>query len=527
MTAGADRIVEVEDVFVAFRGAAGAVMALRGADLAVRAAERLLVQGPNGSGKSTLLRVITGEQPVVAGTVRVGGTSLQELPAPQRRRWRARNVGFIDQYARRGLLAEQRVLDNVALQLRLTGVSSAKARSRARSILDQLGLGELADRKVPDLSGGEAQRVAICAAVAHRPRLVLADEPTGELDEHSAHAVYQMLSQIAADGTSVILVSHDPRAHAFADRGVRVRDGRVAEQWTPGSAEVEQVPDSRGWIRVPAELWPPTPTRSGLVASAQNDGLLLRPRSGDGHHGVQQVSDVVRDRSAATDPVPVAWPAVAGSTPLVELTGVSAGYPGIPLFASLDFLIGSGDWAVVTGRSGSGKSTLLLLRAGLLDPTAGVDRGGGKTWVGLDRDDRAALRRPWVALAPQRPTLVEAMTVRENLELTSAVRRAPVGTDRVTRTAGRLGLTALLDQQVERLSGGERQRVAIARCLVSGAPLLLLDEPTSQQDEDSAARVVAVLQEETAAGRAVFAATHDPRLTELARSTVRLPVSVE
>ncbi len=203
-------VVQVRDVFVAYRGAAGSVMALRGSDLTLAAGERLLVQGPNGSGKSTLLRVITGEQPVVAGTVVVSGTALHELSAGQRREWRARSVGFVDQFAGRGLLPELSVVQNVALQLRLTGMSRAEAEQRARDACARLGIEALLDRSVPGLSGGEAQKVSVCAAVAHEPRLVLADEPTGELDERSAGEVYELLARVAADGTGVILVSHDP-----------------------------------------------------------------------------------------------------------------------------------------------------------------------------------------------------------------------------------------------------------------------------------------------------------------------------
>jgi len=247
--------VQVRDVFVSYPGAAGPVMALRGTDLSVRAGERLVVQGPNGSGKSTLLRVITGEQAAVAGEVVVAGSALHRMGARQRRRWRATSVGFVDQNAGRNLLPELDVLDNVAIQLRLTGMPAAAARERARFALDRLGLGGLLDRRVADLSGGEAQRIAVCAAVVHEPRLVLADEPTGELDLDSARAVYGMLAEVAAGGASVVLVSHDPRADAFAERVVRIRDGRVAEQWVPGGA-VGQVPDSHGWIRVPPDLLP-------------------------------------------------------------------------------------------------------------------------------------------------------------------------------------------------------------------------------------------------------------------------------
>jgi peptide/nickel transport system ATP-binding protein/energy-coupling factor transport system ATP-binding protein len=523
-----DPIVEVRDVFVAFQGAAGAVMALRGADLSVAAGERLVVQGPNGSGKSTLLRVITGEQPVVAGTVRVGGAALHDLGEGARRRWRGRNVGFVDQRARRSLLAEQNVLDNVALQLRLTGTSADSARQRARQVLDTLDLGELAGRPVPELSGGEAQRVAICAAVAHQPRLVLADEPTGELDGRSAAEVYQMLSRIAADGTSIILVSHDPRSSVFADRTVRIRDGRVAEQWAPGNAGEEQVPDSRGWIRVPPELVRLRTAMSGLVASSQPDGVLLRPRSAAGPVLEESVADNgAADNGLAAGAQPAdgpghQWPAMAADRSLAGFDGVAAGYPGRPLFDRLDLQIQLGDWVVVTGESGSGKSTLLSLLAGLIDPTAGAVRVGDTAWTTLDRRGRAELRRRWVSVAPQRPILVEALTVRENLDLTMAVRSAPGTAELAVLTADRLGLSALLPQPVDRLSGGERQRVALARCLVSGAPLLVLDEPTSQQDESSAARVADVLRQEVRAGRALLVATHDPRLIELAGRNVRL-----
>ena len=212
-------VVEVTDVFVAYRSGAEPVMALRGADLTLAAGERLLVAGPNGSGKSTLLRVVTGDQAVLAGRVEVGGAAVHAMDAGERRRWRSRALGFVDQHARRNLLPELDVRDNVALQLRLTGTRTAPARARAEQTLDRLGLGHLARADVRRLSGGEAQRVALCAAVAHGPALVLADEPTGELDEDAAHQVYGLLEAVAADGTGVILVSHDPRSDALRGPG--------------------------------------------------------------------------------------------------------------------------------------------------------------------------------------------------------------------------------------------------------------------------------------------------------------------
>ena len=504
-------VVSVTDVFVAFPGAAGPVMALRGADLHLGPGERLLVSGPNGSGKTTLLRVVTGDQEVLAGHVEVGGEAVHAMTAAARRAWRTRALGTVDQHARRNLLPELDVVDNVALQLRLTGTPVGRARRQARETLARLGLAHLAGAEVTALSGGEAQRVALCAAVAHRPALLLADEPTGELDDAAARDVYALLEAVAADGTGVILVSHDPRSARFVDRAVRLRDGRLAEQWGPGSAEVAQLPDSRGWVRVPVERLPADAglPAHGYVAQPVPAGLLLQPRG-----------------APATAPpvLPAPLPPVAAHPdgPLLVLAGVAAGYGDLTLLDGLDLTVASGDWVAVRGPSGSGKSTVLALAAGLLDPLAGTVLVGGAGWAGRDRAARAALRRPWTAVAPQRPGLVETMTVAENLALAAGLRASGVPDATLTGTAAALGLDRLLASPAGVLSGGERQRAALARALVSPAPLLLLDEPTSQQDEVSAAQVAAALHEAVAQGRGVVVASHDPALLAPAGTTVTL-----
>ena len=502
MSAGPDRgrlVVEVTDVFVAYRGGVEPVMALRGADLTLAAGERLLVAGPNGSGKSTLLRVVTGDQPVLAGRVEVGGTAVHAMDDTARRRWRTQALGFVDQHARRNLLPELDVRDNVALQLRLTGTRPAAARQRAEQTLERLGLGSLAAADVRRLSGGEAQRVALCAAVAHGPALVLADEPTGELDEEAAHQVYGLLEAVAADGTGVVLVSHDPRSEAFVDRAVRLRDGRLAEEWVPGRTAVAQVADSRGWVRVPGELL---------------DGGAGRPTSWTVRHdaGALRLSPA---RTTPRTPVvpapaaPVADRTTTGGDAMVTLTGVAAGWGGRTLFSGLDLTLRPGTWTALRGPSGSGKSTLLTLVAGLTDPRSGRVEVGGASWAGLDRSGRAVHRRRWLAYGLQRATLVETMTVAENVALAAAFRGRTVEADEVAALGARLGLTAQLGTPAGVLSGGERQRASLARALVSGAPVLVIDEPTSQQDERSAALVVAALEAASRAGAAVLVASHD------------------
>ncbi len=212
--------------------------------------------------------------------------------------------------------------------------------------------------------------MAVCAAVAHEPQLLLADEPTGELDERSAGEVYDLLARIAADGTGVILVSHDPRAVASTDRAVRIRDGRAAEQWRPGSAVVEQLPDSRGWIRVPRERLPELDPVPPLEARRTEGGLLLVPRA---------PAETVPDLPSRSLPAPER-PAYEV---LADLTGLAAGYGDRTLFDRLDLVLRSGTWTAVTGPSGSGKSTLISVIAGLLPPLAGTVIVGDGPWDGL------------------------------------------------------------------------------------------------------------------------------------------------
>jgi ABC-type lipoprotein export system ATPase subunit len=364
---------------------------------------------------------------------------------------------------------------------------------------------------VHQLSGGEAQRVAVCAAVAHEPLLLLADEPTGELDDRSAGEVFELIARIAADGAGVILVSHDPRAVGSSDRAVQIRDGRAAEQWRPGSGVVEQLPDSRGWVRVPRERVPELDPVPPLEARRTDGGLLLVARA--------------RAESGWARPArPLPAPKRPADEVLASVTALAAGYGDRILFDKLDLLLRSGMWTAIIGPTGAGKSTLISVIAGLLPPLAGTVIVGDGPWDGRSRGARAEHRRRWLALMPQRPAMLEALTVRENLQLTANIRGTAGGPsdNAVDELADRMALTRLLDQPVELLSGGERQRAAIARALITSAPLLLLDEPTSQQDESSVDRVVRVLREEVAAGHSVLTASHDPRVLAAAKVVLEL-----
>lgn len=516
-----DLAVRAHDVFCLYPTPRGHVAALRGLTLDVGAGERVVVHGPNGSGKTTLMRVLIGELAASAGTVDVCGLDLAGAPEGERTRLRGRRIGLVDQHHGRNLRPELSVLDNVALQLRLTGARRRTARARAAAILERLGLAHLGPRRPVTLSGGEAQRVAVCAAVAHAPDLVLADEPTGELDRSTADEVYDLLAAAAADsGAALLVVSHDARATRIADRIVRIRDGRLSEEWLPPDARAASrqvieslVVDDRGWLRLPEPLRRRTGLMQRAVATAAGTSIVLTPPDDDG-----------RTAAASAAPVDSDAPAVATTIgeEVARLDRVSVDRDGRRVLDSVDMSLRAGSLTVVQGRSGSGKTTLLRVLCGLERPDTGSVRVAGTDLAGLDRAGLAALRRRNLGVAGQSAALLETMDVDENLDLVRLARRLPADGAAAREWIGALGLTAVRTRPVRVLSGGERQRVAVARVLAAEPRIAVVDEPTSRQDEAHAELVGAALVAAARRGVAVVAATHDPVLIAAADAVVML-----
>ena len=514
--------ISVTDVFCLHTTPRGAVAALRGLTLDVAQGEKVVVHGPNGSGKTTFVRTLTGEQPVQAGSVSVSGIDLVGARESTLRKLRARSIGVVEQHAGRSLRPELDVLDNVALQARISGMSKRAASERAGDLLGLLALADLHSRPTWTLSGGEAQRVAICAALAHEPRVVLADEPTGELDASAADAVFDLLAR-AVDfiGASLVLVTHDARAARIADRALRIRDGRLGEQWdpqTPGVAPTLVV-DDRGWVRLPERLRIDTGSTSGVVAGRSGRSIILT--------GVEASQPLATDRgAAATDPSGSGMQVDGRAAAIVQASGLLVLRAGRTVLRGVDLEAAPGELVAVVGPSGSGKSTLLRALIGLEAIDGGDVFLGGARLEQLDRAARASLRRTHVAHAAQGTSLAEAASVMENLSLAREIRDGTNESPSAHEVCTSLGLVGLLDRPVRQLSGGERQRVALARALVSGAPLVVADEPTSQLDEASAERAVGALQAATRRGVAVIVATHDPVLVRAADQILDLGASV-
>jgi putative ABC transport system ATP-binding protein len=215
-------VLEARDVTLSF----GSTPALRGADLSVQAGELLAIMGPSGSGKSTLLHCLAGILVPDSGEVHFDGRRIDDLDETARSALRRDSFGFVFQFGQ--LVPELTAEENVALPLLLNGVRRAKALAEARPWFARLGLDGLEGRRSGELSGGQAQRVALGRGLVAGPRVLFADEPTGALDSLTGeHVMNLLVAAVREQGTTVVLVTHEPRVAAYADREVVVRDGKV------------------------------------------------------------------------------------------------------------------------------------------------------------------------------------------------------------------------------------------------------------------------------------------------------------
>ncbi|WP_028050577.1 ABC transporter ATP-binding protein [Cellulomonas sp. URHD0024] len=254
---GHDALVVCDNLVRIFQSGSVEVQALQGLDLLVDEGEMVAVVGASGSGKSTLLSVLSGMDAPTAGRVRVGRWDLMAMQARDRLAYRRQMVGFVWQQTSRNLLPYLTARQNVALPMT---ASRRHRAARVDELLDLVSVGHVADRRPREMSGGEQQRVAIATALANDPQLLLADEPTGELDTTTAREVFDALQTANREsGTTVVVVTHDPAVSGLVERTVAIRDGRTSSEVLRRDAggdvthEEYAVMDRAGRVQVPRE----------------------------------------------------------------------------------------------------------------------------------------------------------------------------------------------------------------------------------------------------------------------------------
>ncbi|MGW4804508.1 ABC transporter ATP-binding protein [Kitasatospora sp. NPDC004272] len=291
---GADAAIACDRVVKIFTADKVEVQALQGLDLTVDRGDLVALVGASGSGKSTLLNILAGLETPTAGSARVDGCDLLAMSAKERLRYRREVVGFVWQQTARNLMPFLTAAQNVALPVQLRGGRSTPAAARRRGqrvaeLLEALEIGDLAHRRPAELSGGQQQRVAIAVAMANGPSVLLADEPTGELDTETAAGVFRAFRTVNRElGATVVIVTHDPMVAGEVRRSVAIRDGRTAsevlrrtevdEHGTETTSEREYVMlDRTGRVQLPAAFLAALGMEHRVAADLAADHIALRP----------------------------------------------------------------------------------------------------------------------------------------------------------------------------------------------------------------------------------------------------------
>jgi ABC-type lipoprotein export system ATPase subunit len=507
--------IQARELFHLYPAAHGDVAALRGLSLEVADGEVVSVLGPSGSGKTTLLTLCSGFARPSSGELTVLGRSFENAPTRELARTRRTSIGIVRQHYHLALPRELTAEEIVALPLRLLGRFGAEERHRIRKLLHAAGLERRARALPADLSGGEQQRVAVCAALVKRPKLILADEPTGELDHNATAAVIELLLELAAEvEAAALIVTHDPEVALATERTIHIRDGRLAAE---GTTRPVLIIDEQGWLRLPRRLREQAGFRERVRAEATWGEVRLlaeeptkraqRPGGGIPHPRVG-----AEEKRYETE---------------VALDRVDKGYGrrDDAVIAGLSWTFRPEQLHVVAGPSGSGKTTLLNLIAALDRPDSGQVWVGGERVDSLSPDDAARWRKQVVGYVSQHSTLVEFLSAGENVELALALHGfSPQDAAlRAERWLEWVGLSKLADRRADRLSGGEQRRVALARALAAGPRLLLADEPTAHLDRVSGRMIIKFLQAAARdTGTTVVSASHDPDLITAADTRLML-----
>jgi ABC-type lipoprotein export system ATPase subunit len=442
-----------DDVAVRLRGVArtyrtptGEVRALRDVTADLPGGVISAVIGPSGSGKSSLLRLIAGLDRPTDGSVQVGGIEIGRASSRVRRAARRSTVGYVFQRPSDNLVPHLDVADH----LRLASRGGSLTRDEMLDVAGELGITHRLSHRSDELSGGEQQRAAVAQALASGASLILADEPTAELDSDSAEMVLRSIASLAARGVAFVLATHDPSVMAIADHRLELEHGAVVGTVPSGAQPTDHLDRPLRWPdRRPGGWWPDDEPVLGLV-------------------------DVDKSYGAGGDTVR----AVDGAT----LEGRSGEVIGL------------------VGRSGSGKTTLLNIAAGWERPDGGtVQRPGG-----------AAPRWSDVAVVPQHLGLMDELSVRENIEYPARLEgRLEERRELIDDLIDRLGLSPLQGRTPPETSLGEQQRTAVARAVVLGPTLIVADEPTAHQDAGWTRAVLRTLTDATLNGGCCVIATHD------------------
>jgi putative ABC transport system ATP-binding protein len=491
-------ILQVRDLVKVYPTVAGGFTALNSITFDIHPGEFLGIVGKSGAGKTTLLNAISGVSSVTSGEVIFGADGhsrpVHAMNENERARWRGRHMGIV--YQSFELLPQLDLIDNITMPQDLCGRYGPRdSVQRALELLDRVELTEHAFKLPAHVSGGQKQRVAIARALANDPPVILADEPTGNLDSVTADHILVIFEALVAHGKTIVMVTHDRSLMSRFSRVIEIADGEIVAQSRP--------PSVLNRSRVDVQ-----------TTGGKKRGALAPER--------------------ASFPFPVAPLEATGkgqgeSFPAIHLDRVVKTYVNaageFPALRGIDLEIQRGEFISLVGKSGSGKSTLLNMVTGIDHPTSGQVTVGGRDIYTMSESQRALWRGKTVGIVFQFFQLLPTLTLLENVMLPMDYCDVYPAAERPARALDLLrqvGLEEHAHKLPASVSSGQQQSAAIARALATDPPIVVADEPTGNLDSRSAEHIYRLFQSLSERGKTVLIVTHDASLTQRTDRTIYL-----
>lgn len=500
MTNNQTPIIQLRDVVKAYETGEGPFYALQDVNIDIQPGEFLGITGKSGAGKTTLLNMISGVSDLTSGEVLFHGngngspttaTPLHTLNEDKLALWRGQNVGIV--YQSFELMPTLNLVENVMLPPDFLGTYRPRvSKTRALELLKLVEIEEHAYKIPAHISGGQKQRVAIARAMINDPAIIIADEPTGNLDTVTAETIFQIFEKLVDQGKTIVMVTHDESLASRFTRRLHIVDGVVGDPPENGAAQFSHaaVPEKTvvsGRTQVTMDTDEPCGEMVSESTETQQDHPAI----------------VLRD-------VHKVYENAAGKFVALK---------------SVDMQLDYGQFISIVGKSGCGKSTLLNMITGIDHPTAGEVIIGNHHIYEMNKSERALWRGKNMGVVFQFFQLLPTLTLLENAMLPMDYCKVYPFNERSDRAMELLKLVGLEEQAHQlpaAVSSGQQQSAAIARALATDPSIILADEPTGNLDSRSADNILNIFESLAAQGKTVMIVTHDPSITQRTDQTIIL-----
>jgi len=493
-------IIRLREVVKAYDTGTEPFVALKNVNIDIQAGEFLGITGKSGAGKTTLLNMISGVSELTAGEVFFYGSEngsanstipIHTLSEDKLAAWRGENVGIV--YQSFELMPTLNLVENVMMPQDFAGIYRPRAsKTRALELLELVEIAEHAYKIPAHISGGQKQRVAIARAMINDPAIIIADEPTGNLDTVTAETIFQIFEKLVDQGKTIIMVTHDESLASRFTRRLHIIDGVVGQ------------PHENGATRFVKTVEEKTVVGSGTRSSSRREMPCDE----------QSVTENIEPNQ---------------NFPAIVLRSVHKVYENAAgMFQALkgiNLQLSYGQFISVVGKSGCGKSTLLNMITGIDHPTQGEVVIGGHHIYEMNKSERALWRGKNMGVVFQFFQLLPTLTLLENTMLPMDYTKTYAFNERADRAMELLAMVGLEEQAHQlpaAVSSGQQQSAAIARALANDPALILADEPTGNLDSKSADNVLSIFEDLASRGKTVLIVTHDPSITQRTDQTIIL-----